>query len=119
MSHVTVEDLPVFPRKGEPGPRVVIVPPAVWAMLNARLKKTAYGRLVALGDGSHKLELTEAGSAADDEESRQLRLTILYLQGAGIRVQDYLSESSRPLARPTNAERMHELRTNLLKKGRW
>lgn len=98
-------------------PRVVVVPPILWAALNNRLQQTGYGRLVALGDGGHKLELTDAGQAADDAEARELRLTILYLQGAGIRVREALPRSMQPLVPKPNFVAM---RAKLLgKKGRW
>lgn len=98
-------------------PRVVVVPPNLWAALNNRLQQTGYGRLVALGDGGHKLELTDAGQAAADAEAHELRLTILYLQGAGIHVHEILPRSMQSLVPKPNFVAM---RAKLLgKKGRW
>lgn len=123
MSRITIEAMTaalLYIREAEEAdkPRVVVVPPILWAALNNRLQQTGYGRLVALGDGSHKLELTDAGQAADDAEARELRrLIILYLQGAGIRVHEALPRSMQPLVPKPN---FVAIRAKLLgKKGRW
>lgn len=102
--------------KAEREPKLVLVPTSVWLQLQSR-QASGYYSLVPQQDGAHQMKLTELGRAADTDEARQVRLTILHLQGAGIRVHEALPQSMQPLVPKPNFVAM---RAKLLgKKGRW